>query len=43
MSLDLYPHQIHEGDLSPGSYGKEVDEVCEAIHKACKGFGTDEQ
>jgi hypothetical protein len=43
MSLNLYPDRIHEGDLSPDSFGREVDEICDTIHKACKGFGTDEQ
>ncbi|GAX29391.1 hypothetical protein FisN_16Hh169 [Fistulifera solaris] len=42
MSIDLYPPIIHEGDLSPDSFGNEVDQVCQEIHAACKGFGTDE-
>jgi len=42
-SLDnLYPEIIHEGDLSPESVGEEIDEICDQIHEACKGWGTDE-
>eukprot|EP00527_Entomoneis_sp_CCMP2396_P009148 CAMPEP_0198137210 /NCGR_PEP_ID=MMETSP1443-20131203/739_1 /TAXON_ID=186043 /ORGANISM="Entomoneis sp., Strain CCMP2396" /LENGTH=323 /DNA_ID=CAMNT_0043798569 /DNA_START=41 /DNA_END=1012 /DNA_ORIENTATION=+ len=33
---------IHEGDLSPDAFGDEVDEICNEIHEACAGFGTDE-
>lgn len=40
--LNLYPSIIHEGDLSPDTVGPEIDELCEQIHAACKGFGTDE-
>lgn len=43
MSVDLYPAIIHEGDLSPDAFGSEVDEICQEIHDACKGFGTDEE
>uniref|UniRef100_A0A7S2YT91 Annexin n=1 Tax=Entomoneis paludosa TaxID=265537 RepID=A0A7S2YT91_9STRA len=42
MLVDLYPPMIMEGDLSPDSFGDEVDEVCNEINAACKGFGTDE-
>ena len=40
-SIDLYPELIHEEDLTPDC-GVEIDETCEKIHKACKGWGTDE-
>jgi hypothetical protein len=43
MSLDLYPFIVHEGDLSPDSFGSDVDDICNEIHKACKGWGTDEK
>jgi hypothetical protein len=43
MSLNIYPEIVHEGDLSPASFGAEIDELCNEIHEACKGFGTDEQ
>mmetsp|Transcript_22673 Transcript_22673/g.64190 ORF Transcript_22673/g.64190 Transcript_22673/m.64190 type:complete len:330 (-) Transcript_22673:148-1137(-) len=42
MSLDLYPEMIYEGDLSPDAVGDDITEICEKIHKACKGWGTDE-
>lgn len=43
MSLDFYPPMIHEGDLTPDAFGSEVDKLCEEIHAACKGFGTNEK
>lgn len=43
MTLDLYPDVIHEGDLSPDAFGDEVDDICNEIHAASKGFGTDEK
>lgn len=42
MAVSLYPPMILEGDLSPEAFGDEVDEICNEIHAACKGFGTDE-
>lgn len=42
-TMDLYPPSIHKGDLSPDSFGAEVDKVCNEINGACKGFGTDEK
>ena len=42
MPLNLYPQIIHQSDLSPDSVGSEIDEVCNQIAAACKGFGTDE-
>jgi hypothetical protein len=43
MTIDLYPPIIHAGDLTPDAAGSKVDSICEQIHKACKGFGTDEK
>jgi hypothetical protein len=43
MGLDFYPAMIHEGDLTPDDFGPEVNELCQEIHDACKGFGTDEK
>ena len=43
MSIDLYPEDILGGDLSPDAFGAEVDDICEEIHAACKGFGTAEE
>jgi hypothetical protein len=41
--MDLYPAIIHKGDLSPDTFGSAVDDVCNEINGACKGFGTDEK
>lgn len=41
VSMNIYPDLVHEEDLTPDC-GVEIDELCENIHKACKGFGTDE-
>lgn len=41
--MNLYPAIIHEGDLSPSYSGSDVDVICNEIHSACKGFGTDEK
>jgi len=43
MAIDLYPIIIHDGDLSPDAFGTDVDDICEEIHQACKGFGTNEE
>jgi len=43
MSFDLYPPSILEGDLSPESFGSEVDDICEEIRAATKGFGCDQK
>ena len=43
MSVPLYPAIVMEGDLSPDAVGSDVDDVCQEIHDACKGFGTDEE
>ena len=42
-NMNLYPAIIHEGDLSPNYSGSDIDVICEGIHSACKGFGTDEK
>ena len=42
-NMDLYPAIIHEGDLSPSYSGSDIDMICNEIHSACKGFGTDEK
>jgi hypothetical protein len=41
--MDLYPAIVHEGDLSPDSVGDAVDEICNQISEAVKGFGTNEE
>jgi hypothetical protein len=43
MNMDLYPAIIHEGDLSPSYSGSDINVICNEIHAACKGFGTDEK
>lgn len=43
MTLNIYPDIIHEADLTPDAVGSEIDDVCNEIHEACKGFGTDEK
>jgi hypothetical protein len=41
--MNLYPSIIHEGDLSPDAFGTDVDNICNEIHDATKGFGTNEK
>lgn len=38
----MYPNESYEADLTP-TFPKHIDEACNAIYKACKGFGTDEK
>lgn len=40
MTIDIYPPIVHENDLSPDAFGPDVDEYCEEIHDAVKGFGA---
>ena len=42
MGLELYPSIMYKGDLTPGDVGEDIDQICEEIHDACKGFGTNE-
>jgi hypothetical protein len=42
MTIELYPKAVHEGDLTP-TIPPEIDNICEAIDAACKGFGTNEK
>eukprot|EP00586_Coscinodiscus_wailesii_P016593 CAMPEP_0172498128 /NCGR_PEP_ID=MMETSP1066-20121228/109660_1 /TAXON_ID=671091 /ORGANISM="Coscinodiscus wailesii, Strain CCMP2513" /LENGTH=328 /DNA_ID=CAMNT_0013271277 /DNA_START=47 /DNA_END=1033 /DNA_ORIENTATION=+ len=42
MTVDLYPPQTYEADLTP-EYPEAIDDACNKIYKACKGFGTDEK
>jgi hypothetical protein len=39
MSLDLWPSDVY-GEGSPPD---DIDTICEAIHDATKGFGTNEK
>lgn len=40
MTIDLYPPIVHEQDLSPDAFGPAIDDYCEEIHDAVKGFGA---
>eukprot|EP00566_Odontella_aurita_P018432 CAMPEP_0113565458 /NCGR_PEP_ID=MMETSP0015_2-20120614/22189_1 /TAXON_ID=2838 /ORGANISM="Odontella" /LENGTH=327 /DNA_ID=CAMNT_0000467659 /DNA_START=63 /DNA_END=1046 /DNA_ORIENTATION=- /assembly_acc=CAM_ASM_000160 len=42
MSIDLYPEIVLSGDRTP-DIGPEIEELCDEIKKACKGFGTNER
>uniref|UniRef100_A0A7S4HQF8 Annexin n=1 Tax=Odontella aurita TaxID=265563 RepID=A0A7S4HQF8_9STRA len=42
MSIDLYPEIVLSGDRTP-DIGPEIEELCDEIRKACKGFGTNEK
>ena len=39
MGIDLYPAILMKGDLSPDSFGGEVDDICNEINEACKVSG----
>lgn len=43
MSVDFYPAMVYEGNLTPDNIGSDIEEVCQEIQDACKGFGTDEK
>jgi hypothetical protein len=36
IMVDLYPAIIKKGNLPPGSFGAEVDAICNEINDACK-------
>jgi hypothetical protein len=40
MSLDLWPSDVYGEEGSPP---ENIDAICEAIHDATKGFGTNEK
>lgn len=42
MSLELYPEVIRNGYVIEGD-GEDIEGICEEIHAACEGFGTDEE
>ena len=42
MTIELYPEYVKKDDLSPDvGFGTEIDEDCELIFEACKGWGAD--
>jgi hypothetical protein len=42
VTISLYPALAFEEDLTPDVAGSEIEEKCNAIQAACKGWGTDE-
>lgn len=40
MTIPLYPDIVRQNDLSPDHGGSEVDELCQQIHDATKGWGV---
>lgn len=40
-TISLYPAELYEEDLTPDC-GTEIDEKCNEIYEACKGWGTSE-
>lgn len=43
MTLELYPSMVHEGSVSRDVAGSDIDDICQTIHEACQGFGTNEK
>jgi hypothetical protein len=39
MSLDLYPSAVFNGEAG----SSDIDDICQGIHDATKGFGTNEK
>jgi hypothetical protein len=40
MSVSIYPPIVVQRDLSPDHGGSKVDDLCEEIHTATKGWGV---
>jgi hypothetical protein len=40
MTITLYPPIVYENSLAADHGGSEVDEACEQIHDATKGWGV---
>ena len=40
MTIVLYPNVVYENNLAPDHGGSEVDEACEQIYDATKGWGV---
>jgi hypothetical protein len=40
MPIALYPSVVMNSDLSPDHGGSDVDEACEIIYSATKGWGV---
>jgi hypothetical protein len=44
MPIPLYPDMVMRQDLSPDQgFGPEIDELCQTIHDATKGWGANKQ
>jgi hypothetical protein len=43
MPIPLYPEIIAKNDLTPDHFGAEIDDVCEEIFSATKGWGANKQ
>lgn len=44
MTINLYPSVLLDGAVSSDTAGNgSNDDVCQQIHDACKGFGTNEE
>lgn len=43
MTVPIYPSIVKEQDLSPDHFGSEIDELCEQIRSATKGWGANKQ
>lgn len=42
MSINIYPEEVLKAQLGDPEYYPEIDDHCEIIRQATKGFGTDE-
>lgn len=40
MTIVLYPDIVLNNDLSPDHGGSDVDDICEEIYSATKGWGV---
>jgi hypothetical protein len=40
MSISLYSKVIRDNSLSPDHGGSDVDDLCQQIHDATKGWGV---
>jgi len=43
MTIPLYPSIVMEASLSPDHAGSKVDDLCQEIHDATKGWGANKQ
>jgi hypothetical protein len=43
MSINLYPETVHKAELGDPAIYPAIEEACDQIHKATRGFGTDEK